>query len=84
MTIRSQFRAIPHPPSHLTGEMRQWAQQLTDHINGMPQFSLFSFSTPNSNVTAVPGTLGQNLASGVSVFWSKQTGTNNTGWVAIA
>ena len=46
--------------------------------------SQFSFSTPNSNVSAMPGTWGHNIASGASVLWVKQVGSGSTGWVALA
>lgn len=53
-------------------------------VNALPTMSIFSFSSPNSNVSALPGTYGQNFASGVSVAWIKQVGSSNTGWVPIA
>lgn len=62
----------------------QWRYDVTDAINALPPTSTFSFTTPNSNVTGDPGTLGVNYASNVSVFWVKQVGSSNTGWVAIA
>ncbi|MCB8880424.1 right-handed parallel beta-helix repeat-containing protein [Acidisoma cellulosilytica] len=41
--------------------------------------------TPNGVVTAPPGSDYRNLAGGAgSTFWVKQSGTSNTGWVAIA
>ena len=59
-------------------------QQVVPALNGLPAFSTFSWTTPNSNVTAQPGTIGINLASGVSVHWVKQVGSGMTGWVATA
>ena len=58
---------------------------MADAINAMPPFSTFSFPSPNSNVSAVPGTLGLNLAasSTVTAGWLKQSGYGNTGWVSI-
>lgn len=57
--------------------------QLSDAVNELPPFSVFSYTTPESNVSAVPATLGFNLASGVSVLWIKQSGNTTIGWAAI-
>lgn len=84
MTITDQPRPIPGVPSEVSGALRQWLQTLTDHLNTQPTFSVFSFTSPNSNVTANAGTIGQNLKSGVSGVWMKQLGSSNTGWVPIA
>lgn len=59
-------------------------QQLVPAVNALPAFSAFSWATPNSNVTALPGTVGINYASGVSVHWVKVSGSGTTGWVATA
>jgi hypothetical protein len=59
-------------------------QQLVPAVNALPNFSTFSWPTPNSNVTALAGTVGINYASGVSVHWVKTSGSGNTGWVATA
>ena len=66
-----------HPVLHY------WARQMVDAMNALPPFSAFSWSSPNSNVTAMPGTIGINYASGASVHWVKQVGSGNTGWAAI-
>jgi hypothetical protein len=57
---------------------------VNQEINKLPNFSTFSFSTPNSNVTAAAPALGFNYASGASVLWAKTSGQSNIGWVAIA
>ena len=62
----------------------QWQRDVTDELNLVPFMSTFSFDTPESNVTALPSCLGFNQASGVSVFWIKQTGSGSIGWVALA
>jgi len=46
--------------------------------------STFSYTTPESNVTAQSPTIGVNEASGVSGLWFKRTGSGNTGWAAVA
>lgn len=67
-----------HPVLHY------WARQVVDAVNALPAFSTFSWPTPESNVTAMPGTIGINLApfsvTGQSI-WVKETGSGNTGWV---
>lgn len=76
---------IPYMQSDSTDPALQfWARQVTIAVNNLIPESKFSFPTPNSNVTAVPGTKGYNIASGASVFWIKQVGSGNTGWVSIA
>ena len=76
---------LPYMQSETTDiPLQSWARQVTVAVNLLPPTSQFSFSTPNSNVTAVPGTWGHNIASGASVTWIKQLGSGNTGWVALA
>lgn len=64
-------------------ELKFHAQQVTQALNALPNFSSFSWSTPESNVTAQAPALGFNYASGVSVIWAKVSGSGATGWVAI-
>jgi len=78
------FRRIDDPPVSGDPALGRFLQQVADEINGLPPTSRFSATSPNSTVTAVPGTLGVNAASSVSVAWVKQTGSGNTGWVPIA
>lgn len=58
-------------------------QQLTPSVNGIPPFSQFSWPSPNSNVSALAGTIGINYASNTSVIWVKVTGSGKTGWSPI-
>ena len=66
-------------------EVKYHAAQVTRAINGLPNFSIFSWSTPNSNETAQYPALGFNLApaSVASTIWAKTLGSGNTGWVAL-
>jgi hypothetical protein len=64
--------------------LQQHVKGVTEAVNALPTFSVFSFSTPESNVSAIPGTLGQNLCSGVSVLWIKQSGFSSIGWRPLA
>jgi hypothetical protein len=59
-------------------------QDVADAVNALPRFSTFSYTTPESNVSAQAPTLGFNEASGASRVWAKVTGSGATGWVAIA
>jgi len=59
-------------------------QDFADAVNAFPRFSTFSYTTPESNVTAQSPTIGVNEASGVSGLWFKRTGSGNTGWAAVA
>lgn len=74
---------VPQPPPS-KGAQDQWQRDVSDALNEFPNFSVFSFSNPNSNVTAQAPALGFNIASNVSGLWFKQVGSNNTGWVALA
>ena len=85
MTIRERYqRRVPQPPPTEDAAVQQWMRFVTDELNALPPLSTFSYITPESNVTAIPGTIGVNLASGVSATWAKQTGDGNTGWVPVA
>jgi hypothetical protein len=82
MARNDQIRFVPQgidPPV-----LREHLGAIGDAINALPQFSTFSFTTPESSVTATIGTIGINVASGVSAMWFKQQGSSNTGWVALA
>lgn len=65
-------------------EVKYHAAQVTQALNALPNFSSFSWPSPNSNVTAQAPALGFNYASGVSVVWAKVSGSGSTGWVPIA
>jgi len=73
-------------PAPITGNdaTDQWMQEVADALNSQPVFSTFSAATPESLVTAIPGTYAANYASIGSVAWFKQTGSGTTGWVSVA
>lgn len=78
---------LPQYPDQLKADPKflQWTRQVVNAVNSQtPVASFFSFTTPESNVTATRGTLGINLNSTVSAVWIKQMGNGNTGWVKIA
>jgi len=77
-------RIRPTQSQSTDAALQSWMRSVTEEVNKLPYLSVFSFSSPNSNVSAVAGTIGQNLASGVSVMWVKQVGSGNTGWVSLA
>jgi hypothetical protein len=66
-------------------EVKYHAGQVTRALNGLPSFSIFSWSSPESNVTAQAATLGFNLApaSVASTLWLKKTGSGSSGWIAL-
>lgn len=78
---------VPNLPStiSLPQEMHFWANQTVGAINALPPFSQFSFTSPESNVTAQARTIGINLApaSVGSTVWLKRFGSGATGWVAL-
>lgn len=77
-------RRIEMPSSAFTGEQFIYMQRLALALNALPKTSYTSYSSPNSNVTGAIGDRLVNLASGASVYWVKQLGSSNTGWVAVA
>jgi hypothetical protein len=86
VTTKTQFfqQRVGLPPRAEDVRVQQYLQTVADALNQLPAQSVFSFSTPESNVSANVGTVGVNIASGVSVMWVKQNGSGNTGWVPIA
>lgn len=78
-------RAPQYPEQQKDPQFLEWTRQIVNAVNTQtPAASYFSFTTPNSNVTATRGTLGINLNSTVSVMWIKQVGSGATGWIPIA
>ncbi len=79
MTLRTQTGDMSLHPAG-SGAVR-----LISDIEPTGCVSLIGRGTPNSNVTAPPGSSFRNLDGGVgATFWIKQTGNGNTGWVALA
>lgn len=76
---------MPLVPSGITEPtLRFHLNQIADAFNKLPPLSVFSFTTPESNVTAQNGTLGINLnTSAATRIWFKETGDGNTGWSPI-
>ncbi len=78
---------VPQPPQTEDQSQTRWLRQVADALNQIPNLSIFSFTTPNSNITANPASLGFNLGtdvdSSVSALWIKQVGSGNTGWVEL-
>lgn len=64
--------------------LQTWVKLASAAVNALPPMSTFSFTTPNSNVSAQRGTIGVNFNSNASVCWVKTIGSGNTGWTAIA
>ena len=85
VTIRDRFPSRLRTFSGITApELVQAFREVRDTLGTLLPTSIFSFSTPESNVTATPGTLGLNLAtqvgSAISALWVKTAGSGNTGW----
>ena len=75
---------VPAPPANEEPRLAQWQRDVGDALNKLPNFSVFSFASPESNVTAQVSTLGFNIAgSAQSVLWIKQSGSGDTGWAAL-
>lgn len=76
-----QQRRVPEPPAVDDPTVARWMRDVTDYLNTLPPFSAFSYSTPEGNVSAVPGTLGHNLQDGT--LWRKGSGDTSSGWVEL-
>lgn len=84
MRMLQQRRLAVPQPSTFSGPERTWAQAVADAFDFLPPTSVFSWGNPNSNVSAIPGTIGLNLTSqATSKIWIKQVGSGNTGWASV-
>lgn len=79
-----QVIRLRQPPPTQDKAMAEWQRQATDELNKLPPFSVFSFTTPESNVTAAFGTIGVSQSSGNTKLWVKNTGDGNTGWLPVS
>jgi hypothetical protein len=85
VTIRD--RAAPRltaPPATGNPRLDTWLRQVADALNALPNLSVFSYATPESQVTASAPALGFNLASATTPVWLKHSGDGNMGWVSVA
>lgn len=85
-TIHSWLQQRIRQPSLVAADLQlmQYLQEVADALNTFPPLSTFSHTTPESNVSAVPGTLGINLAATAPRLWVKYQGSSNTGWWPLA
>ncbi len=76
---------VPQPPVVEDQGQAQWQRNVADSLNAFPNFSVFSFVTPESNVTAAFGTVGINITESVTSarVWIKDSGLQNTGWKTV-
>ena len=79
---------VPFPPPLDNPQLRQYLGTIADAVNALPALSVFSFTTPESNVTAEAGTDGFNEAStslnDIPRRWVKEVGSGNTGWASLS
>ena len=74
---------VNNPPHEENANKYQWAKDVADALNKLPPTSTFSFTTPNSNVTAQEGTIGVNLNPNAISLWFKESGNTDIGWVSM-
>jgi hypothetical protein len=80
---------LPPPPSGLTGVVREYLDQMCRVINQLPNVSYFSSSTsPNSNLTGIPGDLAINANSATThprvwVMGGQSTSGVTVGWLPV-
>lgn len=78
------LRRINDVPRFEDSQAQSWAADLTDDYNALPPTITFSdWSSPESNVSGVPGTIGVSVASGTTMLWIKELGSGNTGWASL-
>lgn len=77
------------PPPDVKGQLRDYLQRMATILDGMPQVSFFSGTSPNSSLTGTTGHLAINIgsASTQSRLWintAPPTSTaTTTGWVVV-
>lgn len=54
---------VPLPPSGVTGDLYNWCTAVAKYLNDQPKLSLFSGTTPNSNLTGLAGDIAFNIGS---------------------
>ena len=79
--------ALVSIPSSITGPVRRVLQDLADAVNGLPQFSFFSGTSPNSVLTGSAGAFAINVgsASTESRVWinTSTSAASTSGWVIL-
>lgn len=76
-------------PSAFTGELRTYLTEIVDRLNRVPNFSMFSGTTPESVVTGVAGDIAiapysANTAALVFVKWGSPTVPSKVSWTKIS
>ena len=75
---------IRRPPSAVTGELGLYLHHIADALHAFGYLSVFSWGNPNSNESALIGTIGVNINSAVTAkLWVKELGSGNTGWRSL-
>lgn len=83
MSRRLRISSPPPASGHDIG-FRLWAQQITDALNLLPNFSLSSTTNgPESTITGDSGTILVDVGSSNTTFWVKLSGTSNRGWASL-
>ena len=77
-----QQRRVPEPPRVGEAGLQTWLNAAADATNALVPQSTFSRDTPESHISAIPGTLGSNIQGGTA--WVKYSGDTTTGWVSLA
>lgn len=64
--------------------VQDWRLQVTDLLNGLPTFSIFSTADgPNSSgLTAERGTIGVDIGSTATTFWGANSASTND-WLEL-
>jgi len=83
MTDQRFWQRLNQPPPAENADQEFWQRDVTDSLNSLPPMSTFSFTTPESTVTAQEGTIGVNLNPNAIALWFKEEGNGNTGWQRV-
>jgi hypothetical protein len=78
-----RLRVSAPPPGQ--GAFFEWARQVTDALNGLPNFSLSSTTNgPQSLITGDSGEILIDVGSSATTLWFKRHSDGSTsGWSAI-
>lgn len=84
MTIKQTIRR-PDRQYVKNDQIDRFNEQVQNEINSITTYIRIGNGTPESNISADPGSiyLNKTIASGEYAFYIKRTGTGSTGWEGL-
>jgi len=75
---------VTAPVPRIGAGFEHWAEQVSDALNVLPNFSIDSTSNgPESVITGDSGTILVDIGSSNTTYWAKLSGDTTTGWAAF-